>query len=602
MPIAIRHSHVRNAISSPRVNTLATLAGGLLALLSSVSPAPQAATSVASPIAPADLVFIQGAVYTVDAARSWASAVAVRGGKIVYVGNDTGAQPFIGPQTRVMPLGGRMLLPAFQDSHAHASHVPNPAAQLDLEGLQDREALFARIRAFAAAHPHMAWIQGGGWDEAAFLPSGRPTRQMLDALVPDRPVFLINNSRHQAWVNTAALAAAGITRATPNPPNGEVVRDASGNPSGNLQETAMFLVRNVVPPATLAERATDLAAALKQMNAVGITAMVEAAADPATVEAYEELQRTGRLTTRVRLCQRFDQNDLDDAAQVQRFVATRQRVATSASATLDANCVKVVLDGGYGSKTVALLQPYNIPGLGSGKLFVEPARLNALVVKLDALGFQVHVHAIGDRTVRAALDAVEAARKANPQHGQPHTLAHLSLVDVADAPRFRQLDVMPNMTPLWSRPDPWQTVFAVEMFGAERANTAYRTRSLAEDGAVLVWGSDWPVTGMATLDGLETAVTHRYPGGRTPEGKEDQPWNPDQRLGLERALVAYTSASAALLGESARRGSIEVGKDADLVVLGRNLFETPPGEIHAVPVELTLRQGQVLHAAESLPR
>lgn len=374
----------------------------------------------------------------------------------------------------------------------------------------------------------------------------------------------------------------------------------------------MYLVRNVVPPATLAERAADIAAALKQMNAAGITAMVEAAADPATVEAYEELQRTGQLTTRVRLCQRLDQNDPDDAAQLQRFVATRERVARAAEkaahgaasgkggvhpgqgVTLDANCVKVVLDGGYGSRSVALLQPYNIPGLGSGKLFVEPARLNALVTKLDALGFQVHVHAIGDRTVRTALDAIEAARKANPQHGQPHTLAHLSLVDLADAPRFRPLDVMPNMTPLWSRPDPWQTVFAVEMFGAERANTAYRTRSLAEDGAVLVWGSDWPVTGMATMDGLETAVTHRYPGGRMPDGKEDQAWNPDQRLSLERAVAAYTSASAALLGESESRGSIEVGKDADLVVLGRNLFETPPGEIHSVTVELTLRQGQVL--------
>lgn len=599
-------SFPRACMAAAHTKGIAALACGLLALFACIAPAANAApnrpknasaaaTAPASAATAADLVFTQGAVYTLDAARRWASAVAVYDGKIVYVGNDTGVQAFIGATTRVVPLHGRMLLPSFQDSHAHASHVPNPETHLDLEGLQDREALFARIGAFAAAHSHAAWIQGGGWDEAAFLPSGRPTRQMLDVLVPDRPVFLINNSQHQAWVNSAALAAAGITRATPNPPNGEVVRDADGNPSGNLQETAMLLVRNVVPPPTLAERAADIAAALKQMNAAGITAMVEAAADPATVEAYEALQRTGQLTTRVRLCQRLNQNDPDDAAQLQRFVATRERVS---SATLDANCVKVILDGGYGSKSVALLKPYNLPGLGSGKLFVEPARLNALVTKLDALGFQVHVHAIGDRTVRTALDAIEAARKANPQHGQPHTLAHLTMVDLADAPRFRQLDVMPNMTPLWSRPDPWQTVFAVEMFGAERANTAYRTRSLAEDGAVLVWGSDWPVTGMATMDGLETAVTHRYPGGRMPDGKEDQAWNPDQRLSLERALAAYTSASAALLGESARRGSIEVGKDADLVVLGRNLFETPPGEIHSVPVELTLRGGQILYAAE----
>lgn len=545
--------------------------------------------------APADLVFRSGAVYTLDAARRWASAVAVQDGKIAFVGSDADAERFIGPLTRVIDLGGRMLLPAFQDSHAHAMYARNPANEIDLDGLQDRAMIFARIRDFAAAHPRKAWIVGRGWDEAAFLPSGRPTRQMLDALVPGRPVYLVNNSGHQAWANSAALKAAGISRDTPDPPNGEIVRDAAGEPTGSLQETAMTLVAGKVPPRAVAERADDLLAGLQQMNAQGITAMMEAAADATTVAAYEALQRSGRLTTRVRICQRFDQNDLDDDAQIRRFVAARERVAAAGrGGDLDAECVKVILDGGYGSRTVALLQPYAIPGLGSGNLFVEPERLNALVTKLDALGFQVHIHAIGDRTVRAALDAVEVARKANPDRRRPHTFAHLSLVDLADAPRFRQLGVMPNMTPLWSRPDPWQTVFAVEMFGRERAESSYRTRSLAEDGAVLVWGSDWPVTGVATMPGIETAVTHRHPGGRYPSGAEDYAWNPDQRLSLDRALAAYTVAGAALFEESARRGAIEVGKDADLVVLGRNLFETPPGEIHRVPVQLTLRQGRVL--------
>ncbi len=378
---------------------------------------------------PADTVFDGGEVYTMDAARRWASAVAVREGTIVYVGDDAGVQSLIGPDTRVVPLQGRMLLPAFQDSHAHASHVPNPAKQLDLEGLKDRETLFTRIRAFAEAHPDSAWITGGGWDEAAFLPSGRPTRQMLDALVRDRPVFLINNSRHQAWANSAALAAAGITRATPDPANGEIVRDATGEPTGNLQETAMFLVRDVMPAPTASERAVDIRAALAQMNAEGITAVVEAAADTDTVAAYEELQRQGTLTTRVRLCQRLDQNDTDDDSQIQRFVATRARIAAAdRDDTLDAGCVKILLDGGYGSRSVALLEPYLIPGLGTGKLFVEPERMNRLVTRLDALGFQVHVHAIGDRSVRTALDAIELARKANPRHGRTHTLAHLSLI------------------------------------------------------------------------------------------------------------------------------------------------------------------------------
>ena len=575
-------------------------AGGALLLATLVAPTDARSAAPRDPAPPpADLVFVRGAVYTVDAARRWASAVAVRGGRIVFVGTDASAQAHVGARTRVIDLGGRMLLPAFQDSHAHPSAVANPARQLDLGGLQDRAAMFERIRAFVVARPGSGWITGDGWDEAAFLPEGRPTRQMLDALVPDRPVFLINNSRHQAWVNSAALAAAGITRETPDPPNGEIARDAAGEPTGSLQETAMALVQRAIPAPTLDERAADLRAALRQMHAQGITAAVEAAADPATVDAYAELDRRGQLSLRMRLCQRFNPDDRDDAAQIARFEAQRVRLR---SPNLDADCVKVILDGGYGSRSVALLQPYAIPGLGSGRLFVEPRRLNALVQQLDARGFQVHVHAIGDRTVRTALDAVEFARRTNPRRGPTHTLAHLSLVDLEDAPRFRQLDVMPNMTPLWSRPDPWQTVFAVEMFGAERAGSGYRTRSLADDGAILVWGSDWPVTGVATLDGIETAVTHRHPGGVDAAGRVDAPWNPDQRVSLDRALAAYTAAGAALLGESARRGSIEVGKDADLVVLGRNLFETPAEEIHRVSIDLTLRRGVILHpASPSLP-
>jgi hypothetical protein len=487
-----------------------------------------------------------------------------------------------------------MLLPSFQDSHAHPSLVPNPATRLDLEGLKDRTLISAHIRAFAAAHPDSEWIIGGGWDEAAFLPTGRPSREDLDSIVSDRPVFLINNSQHQAWVNSAALQRAGITRETANPTNGEIVRDTDGEPSGNLQEMAMQLVRNVMPPPTLGQRADDLLVALGQMQAQGITAVVEAAADAATVDAYSELANTHRLTSRVRICQRFDPSDADDAAQIARFVAARSKVA---STDLDANCVKILLDGGYGSKSVALLEPYHLPGLGTGKLFVDPARMTSLVTRLDALGFQVHVHAIGDRSVRTGLDAVEAARIANGPGGQPHTFAHLALVDRADIARFRLLNVIPNMTPLWSRPDPWQTVFAVEMFGSERADHGYPTRSLAQAGSGLVWGSDWPVTGMQTLVGIETAITHRYPGGQDPTGKITSVWNPEERLALEETLCAYTAAGAALFGESERRGSIEVGKDADLVVLSRNLFDTPAEQIHQINVELTVRQGKILYDA-----
>jgi hypothetical protein len=401
-------------------------------------------------------------------------------------------------------------------------------------------------------------------------------------------------------VNSTALAAAAISAATPDPTNGLIVRDAAGEPTGSLQEAALELVRRVIPAPSLAEHVADLRAALHEMNRYGITAVEVALARPADLDAFQMLDRAGILTARVHLCQYFDPLDPDDAGQVRRFVAARARLQ---SPRLHADCVKVVLDGAYGSHTVALLEPYaDDPRYGSGQLFVEPGRLAALVREVDARGFRVHIHAIGDRTVRTALDAIESARRANGYRDTRHTLAHLSLVDVADVPRFRRLGTIANMTPLWSRGDPWEAVFAPQMFGDERARHIYRTRTLLDSGAVLVFGSDWPVTGVSPLDGLETAVTHRYPGGHDPAGAEDAPWNPDERLSLAQAIVAYTAAGAYLFREDAVRGTIEAGKQADLVVLDRNLFDTPPLEIHSVTVDMTILAGRLIYDRRTQPQ
>ncbi len=550
-----------------------------------------ARASAATP-PPADLVFVNGAVYTVDAARHWASALAVRGGNIVFVGDDGGARALVGPKTRLVDLQQRMLLPGFQDSHSHPALVPNPGGMLDLKGSADRTVIGAQIKSYAAANPQAPWVTGTGWDEAAFLPSGHPNREELDALVPDRPAFIVNNSQHQAWANTRALQAAHITAATPDPANGRIERDASGNPTGSLQESAMDLVRAVMPPPTLQERIDTLEHSLRIMSSMGITAIEDALVKPETLPAYEALEKSGKLPVRVTLCQHFDPA-IDDERLVSGFMAWKARLH---SASLKADCVKVVLDGAYGSHTVALLEPYvDEPKFGLGQLFVAPERLRAVVTRLDAAGFQMHVHAIGDRAVRTALDAIESARKANGQRDGRHTLAHLSLIDAADLPRFRRLGVIANMTPLWSRGDPWETVFAPRMFGAERAQRLYQTRSLLDSGAVLVWGSDWPVTGVSPLDGLETAVTHRYPGGKDPNGAEDHEWLPGERLNLEQAITAYTAAGAYLAHDDSRRGTLEVGKAADLVVLERNLFETAPLAIHQVQVEMTVLGGKVVY-------
>ncbi len=542
---------------------------------------------------PADTVLVGGVIETMDPGGLRATALAVSGERIAYVGDDAGARALVGPATRVVELRGRTVLPGFQDSHVHPGLVPNPATRLDVGGLANRAAIVGRIAEFARAHPARAWIVGTGWDEAAFLPSGQPTRAMLDAVVADRPAFLTNNSQHMGWANSAALAAAGVTRATPDPANGRIERDAAGEPTGVLQEAAMDLVRSVIPPRPVDEQVEDLRVALREMNRLGITGYVDAAVRPDWYDAYLALGRAGAPGMRVNLCLYFDPA-ADDDAQLATFVRLREQ---SAGTAVRINCVKFVHDGAFGSHTVALLEPYSDEPekFGHGKLFVAPERLKRLVTRLDAQGFQVHVHSEGDAATRTALDAIEAARRANGPRDNRHTLAHLVLVDPADLPRLQALDVVANMSPLWSRGDPWQTVFAPKLFGAERSARMYPAESLLRSGAKLVYGSDWPVTGVAPLDGLETAVTHRYPGGRDPEGRPDVAWNPVERVALRQALAAYTANGAWLVKAERERGTLEAGKLADLVVLGRDLDRVEPLGIHAAGVDLTMVGGRVVH-------
>jgi predicted amidohydrolase YtcJ len=569
-----------------------TAAGKMLSRVAPVVVALFYTTNVPA-AGPADLVFVNGAVYTVDAARSWASALVVTGGRITYVGDDATAETFAGPGTRIIDLSHRMLLPGFQDSHVHPADAPNPVNSLDLHGLTHREQVIDRIRAYAQAHRDKAWIVGTGWDESAFLPSGQPTRQMLDAAVPDRPAYLDDNSGHEGWANSRALAAAHVTAKTPNPANGRIEHDAKGQPSGALQEeSAMDLVTSVIPPSPPEEWVENLSAALREMSRLGFTALEDADATPEIASAYQTLEQRGKLEIRANLCQPFNPAE-DDDAQIRAFLAQRTAFA---GRRLRAACVKIFLDGAYGSHTVVLLQPYSDDPqrFGKGKLFVEQDRLNRLVTRLDAAGIQVHMHTQGDGAVRAALDAFAEARRSNGFHDNRHTLAHLCLIDAADIPRFRSLQVIANMTPLWSLGDVWETVFAPRLFGPERSQHLYPTRELLESGAILVWGSDWPVTGVSPLDGLETATTHRYPGGTDLDGKEDHAWNPQNRVDLEQALVAYTAAGAYLMHDDMTRGSLAVGNAADLVVLHRNLFEVPPLEIHNVQVDMTVLDGQII--------
>ena len=539
----------------------------------------------------ANLIFRNGAVYTVDAARSWASAVAVTGNRIVYVGTDAGVEPFIGPATRIVDLRGRMLLPGFQDSHLHPGSAGLSMDRVRVGGVFDREQVFRAIREYVEAHPERPWIEGIGWEEGAFKPSGLPTRQMLDEIVWDRPAFLYNSSHHDGWANSRALEIAGITAATPDPPNGVIERNASGEPTGIWHERAMGLVARHIPAPNQQERLAGYRRALREFARHGITAIIDAASSEQDERDYSLLASNGELNVRTLTCQRYSPLR-DDEEQIREFVTRRQK---HASGSPRATCIKIGLDGIIEQHTGALLKPYTDRPETRGTPHVESERLQQLVNHLDQEGFQIQIHAIADRAVRESLNAFEAARQANGSRDARHHLAHVQLIDPVDIPRLRSLGVTANMTPFWGKGDDWAAYYGPIRLGPERSRRVYQHRTIRRAGGRVAWGTDWSVTTLVPVEGLEVAVTRRHLGGIDASGEPDNAWLPEERLTLADAIASYTISGAYLSFAERKRGSIEVSKLADLLVLEQNLFEVSELEIHKVHIDMTLFDGRVIY-------
>ncbi len=536
--------------------------------------------------APADLVLTGGAVYTVDGARSWAEAVAVSGGRIVFVGTAANAKPWIGTATRVVGLAGKMLLPAFHDSHVHPVSGGIEALQCDLHGLDSADSVLSAIRTYAAKHPDAKWIVGGGWDLPLF-PNANPSKKLLDSVVPDRPALLDASDGHSAWANSKALAIAGITRATQDPAHGRIERDASGEPSGALREEAVGLVARVVPKSTAKDREDGLRQGLTVANGFGLTSLQEASASEGDLTAYAALDAAGTLTARVSaaITAHTDQA-LADLPRI-RDLRARYR-----GKRFHADAVKIFADGVLETRTAAVIEPYIGYGTERGKTNLDPADFRALATALDHEGFQIHVHAIGDRAVRDTLDALEAAQKTNGVRDSRHHIAHLELVDPADIPRFRTLGVIANFQPFWANGDEYITKMTEPELGPARSRWIYPIASVEAAGGVTAFGSDWNVSSMNPLDGIEVAITHREPSkGPGPA------WLPEERITLPDAIAGYTIRGAYLDFTERETGSIEVGKAADLVVLDRNLFEIPPSQIHEAKVLWTLLDGKEVYRA-----
>ena len=566
-------------VKTTRASTLVPFGAAVLALAAS-RPVP--------PSAPADLVLRHGVVYTVDAARSWAQAVAVKDSRIVYVGSDLGAAALVGHGTKVLDLGGRLVLPGFVDAHIHPVSGGIELSLCNLNDLPDAPATLTKVRACAAERPGTDWLQGGGWSLAAFR-GGAPTRQSLDAIVPDRPAYFSAADGHSAWVNSRALALAGVTRGTPDPANGRIERDAAGEATGTLRESAGDLVSRLLPEPTADDQLAGLRRAFEHANRNGLTTLQEAnagpgpAGSPGVLGAYRAAERRGLLTARVTVSLATD--SARGPEQVDDLVKLRREFMSSLVRPLS---VKIFADGVIEPRTAAMLEPYlDKPG-SRGEPNWSEAALNAIVARLVKEDFNVHVHAIGDRAVRMTLDAMEAARGGEGRRRPRNQIAHLEVIQPQDVPRFRTLGVIANFQPLWAYADSYIRDLTWPGLGEERSRFLYPIGSVARSGAVLAFGSDWSVSSLNPLAGMQVAVTRRGLGA---EG-DQAPLLPEEAIDLPTAVAAYTIGAAYAADRETETGSLEVGKFADLVVLSDNVFSLPTREIASAKVLLTLLGGK----------
>ena len=510
-----------------------------------------------------------------------ASALLVEGGSIAAIGSDELA---LGASD-VVELRGRPLLPGFQDSHVHPSMAGLELVACHLlDTPHTEQAYLDEIRAYAEGC-EKPWITGAGWSMEAF-DRGIPTAAALDTVVPDRPAMLWNSDHHGAWVNSKALEVAGFTASTPDPPDGRFDRDEHGNPIGSLQEGAVDMILPFMPVPTPEERIEGILAGQVYLLSLGITAWQDAMVDPATHDAYVTLDGRDGLIADALGCLWWERSR--GSEQVAEFAAMRDATPPG---RYRATSIKMMLDGVAENQTASMLEPYldraGHPTDNRGIDFIDPVALIEYVTMLDAAGFQVHFHALGDRAVRQGLDAIEAAIQANGDSERRHNLAHIQVVDRADVPRFAALGAGANAQPLWARHEDQMDVLTIPFLEPTAANHQYPWRSLLDAGAPLTFGSDWNVSSPDPLLGIGTAVSRTRPTSRP------EPFLPEQRITMDEAITAYTAGSAWGAHREDHSGHIKVGFDADLVVVDRPLITAT--DAFSATVNLTMVQGTVVY-------
>jgi predicted amidohydrolase YtcJ len=539
---------------------------------------------------PVDLIVLNARVYTADEDGSVGEAVAIQGNRILQVGSTRDISRMRRAQTVVVDAKGGSVLPGFNDAHAHLLDGGRALSEIDLTRLSTLEAVEREIASWARLHPEAAWVVGRGWHYEMF-PGGLPTRQLLDRIVGNRPAFLTSADGHAGWANTAALAAAGITRLTAEPKHGTIARDARGEPNGTLEDAAMALVTRHLPSRSRAAELAALKSAIRNAHRLGVTSVQNAHGSAGDLELYGELRRKGELDLRV-----YESLAVDAPLSAPQLEALDTAVrAFPDDPLLKSGAVTLTLDGAVESRDAAMLEPY-AGRLDAGEPRIAQAALNAVVTELDRRGWQVLLQTTGDRAVRMGLSALQYAAKANPEpeRGRRHRLEHVETIDAADVERLGELGVTASMQPSQALPAPAALSLWTGTLGAERAARGWPFGSLLTHDARVIFGSDWPAASMDPRLGLHVAVNRTTLDGRPANG-----WVPKERVPLAAAIDAYTRHAAWASFDDHRKGVIAPDMLADLVILSQDLFALPSAELADAEVEMTIFDGRVVYDRSS---
>ena len=522
---------------------------------------------------PVSLAIVNAHVWTGEPSRPWASAVAVRDGRLAAVGSSAEVQKLVTAATRVIDAHGAMLVPGFIDAHVHFVDGGFDLTDVQLRDAKTPAEFIARIKAFAATVPAGTWIQGGVWDHTNWG-GDLPRRDWIDSVTPHNPVWIERLDGHMGLANSAALTAAGVGKGTADVTGGAIVHDAAGEPTGILKDNAMSLITRAIPDPSTEAKDRALDAAMTYVAAQGVTSVVNMGYTWDDLATFERAHAAGRMKTRI-----YSVQPLADWERLRDTVAARGH----GDAWLTIGGCKAFVDGSLGSHTAAMLTPFTDAPTDTGLLVTPPETLYARTLGADKAGLQVMVHAIGDRAIRLQLDIFERVEKENGPRDRRFRIEHAQHLAPADIPRFAKLDVIASMQPYHAIDD---GRWAERVIGTDRARTTYAFRSLLDAHARLAFGSDWDVAPATPIEGIYAAVTRRTLDGAHPDG-----WFPEQKITVEEALRAYTSGAAYAEFQEREKGTLAPGKLADFVLLDRDLTRTPPAELRNARVLMTVVGG-----------